>query len=97
MRFGLDAFPHRGKTFSRLYRENPVKRSEFIFQLQQELRKHRFETFVNEPLSVAEGGRGIVAPGCTLCRVRMNTTTAFLEHLVFEVLPGVVEKILGTS
>jgi len=76
--------------------EIPVKRSEFVSQLQQELRKHHFDTFVDEPPSVADGGHGIIAPGCTLCRKRINTTTAFLAHLVLEILPEAVEKILDT-
>ena len=73
-----------------------MKRSEFVFKLQQELRKHQLETFVNEPPSVAKGGRGIVAPGCVHCRKPINTMTAFLDHVMFEVLPGAVERILST-
>jgi hypothetical protein len=96
---GLTPAPHRAKKSSPASTGKlvPVKRSEFIHQLQQELLKHHFDTFVDEPPSVASGGRGIVAPGCTLCRVRINTTRAFLDHLLLEILPSTVEKILGHS
>jgi hypothetical protein len=93
----LTPSPHHGKTFSRLYRERPVKRQEFIFKLQQELRKHQFDTFVDNPPSVAQGGHGVVAPGCTACRVRLNTHDQFMGHLVFEVLPEAVETILHSG
>jgi len=71
-----------------------VKSQEFILKLQQELRRHHFETFVDEPPTVAQGGRSVVAPGCTLCRVRLNTHSQFMNHLVAKVLPEAIEKIL---
>ena len=74
-----------------------MKCSEFVFLLQQELRRHDFSTFVDEPPPMAHGGKGIVVPGCVCCRLRLNTTRAFLDHLWFEVLPRAVEKILATA
>lgn len=44
---------------------------------------------------MAEGGTGVMAPGCMLCKVRLNTRGQYLEHLLVDVLPEAVEKILG--
>ena len=39
------------------------------------------------PPSVAEGGKGIVAPGCWPCRMKIQTVGQFVDHLVSDVLP----------
>jgi hypothetical protein len=76
-------------------KETPVKRKEFIHKLQQELRRHQKDYFCSETRSMAEGGTGVMAPGCMLCKVRLNTSGQYLEHLLVDVLPEAVEKILG--
>ncbi|MGA2814588.1 MAG: hypothetical protein ABSG16_24625 [Candidatus Acidiferrum sp.] len=63
-----------------------MKRKEFIEELQKELGRHRKDYFSDA---------GYVAPGCMLCKVRLNTNGQYLEHLLVDVLPGAVEKILG--
>ena len=46
-----------------------------------EFSKHRWDTFVDEPPSIARGGRGVVVPGCSICRVRCQTVSQFTDHL----------------
>jgi hypothetical protein len=41
--------------------------------LQQEIRRHDFSCFVDQPPSVAQGGKGVVVPGCPTCKKRINT------------------------
>jgi hypothetical protein len=51
--------------------------------LQQSRKKSNVDLlyFVDEPPSVAQGGRGVVVAGCPACRIRINTIPEFLEHL----------------
>jgi hypothetical protein len=69
-------------------KELPVKRKEFIQELQKELGRHRKDYFTSA---------GYVAPGCVLCKDRLNTNGQYLEHLLVDVLPGAVEKILNVA
>jgi hypothetical protein len=61
---------------------------------QAELRKHGWDTFVDEPPSMAQGGKGIVTPGCPHCRKKLYTTNQFIEHIANDVLPGIIEAVL---
>ena len=49
-----------------------------------EFQKYRFDTFVDEPPSVAQGGKGVVVPGCAVCKVQ--TVERFLSHICEKVL-----------
>jgi hypothetical protein len=42
-------------------------KADLLRLLQQEIRKHNFDCFVDEPPSMAQGGRGVVVPGCPRC------------------------------
>ena len=50
-----------------------MNKQELLRALQVEIRRHGFDTFVDEPPSVAQGGRGVVVPGCPTCRKRFET------------------------
>ncbi len=39
-------------------------------EAQEEIMRHHWDTFVTEPLSIAEGGKGVVVPGCVARRKR---------------------------
>ena len=54
-----------------------------------EFHKHTWDTFVDEPPSIARGGKGVVVPGCPKCRVRLNTVGQFVDHLTAAVLQAV--------
>ena len=60
---------------------------------QQEIRRHEFNYFVDQPPSIAQGGRGVTVPGCPACRKRINTMSQFLDHLADDVLPALIEKL----
>jgi hypothetical protein len=70
-----------------------VKKSELLRALRQEIRRHHFNYFIHEPPSIAQGGRGVVVPGCPACEKRINTMSQFLDHLADDVLPPLVEKL----
>lgn len=70
-----------------------MKKSEQLRALQQEIRRHDFSYFADEPPSIAQGGRGVVVPGCPACKKRINTMSQFLDHLADDVLPGLIERL----
>ena len=43
--------------------------------IQSEFRKHDFDTFVDEPPCVAQGGKGVVIPACPNCRKKIYDGT----------------------
>ena len=51
-----------------------------------EIRRHDFSTFLTETPSMAEGGPGVVVPGCPACRKRLFTMANFT--LYFNVTPN---------
>jgi hypothetical protein len=70
-----------------------MDKQELLRALQLEIRRHGFDTFVDEPPSVAQGGRGVVVPGRPTCKKRFQTTSQFVKHITEDVLPKVLEKI----
>jgi hypothetical protein len=68
-------------------------KSELLRLLQQEIRRHDFSTFIDEPPSMAQGGRGVCVPGCPTCKMRINTMPQFLDHLANDVLPKVIDGL----
>jgi len=48
---------------------------------------------VDNPPSVAQGGRGVVVSGCPACKKRINTMTQFLDHLANDVMPALIERL----
>jgi hypothetical protein len=45
-----------------------MKKTKLLRALQTEIRRHTFDTFVDEQPSVTQGGNGVVTPGCPACR-----------------------------
>ncbi len=58
-----------------------------------EIRLHDFSHFVDEPPAVAQGGKGVVVPGCPACKRRINTMSQFLDHLTNDVMPVVIDRL----
>jgi hypothetical protein len=54
-----------------------VQRSILLVAIQKEIHRHDLSFFVDEPPSVAQGGKGIVVSGCPACKKRINTMTQF--------------------
>ena len=65
-------------------------KSQLLLLLQQEIRKHDFDSFIDDPPSMAQGGRGVCVPGCPACRKQFQTMNQFMDHLTQDVLPKVV-------
>jgi hypothetical protein len=70
-----------------------MKKTELLRALHSEIRQHDFSHFVDEPPSMAQGGKGIVVPGCLACKKRINTMPQFLDHLADDVLPPLLDKL----
>ena len=70
-----------------------MKRSALLAALHTELRRHDFSTFLTEQPSMAQGGDGVVVPGCPACRKRINTMAQFIDHLAHDVSPALLDKI----
>ena len=73
-----------------------MKKSELLRALQSEIRRHDFSTFLTEKPSMAEGGPGVVVPGCPACKKRLQTMANFMDHLADDVLPPLLDR-LSTS
>jgi hypothetical protein len=71
-----------------------VQKSALLRELQKEIQRHDLSTFVDEPPSVAQGGKGVTVRGCPCCRKRFGTIAQFLDHLR-HVLPEMINKLSG--
>jgi hypothetical protein len=70
-----------------------MKKTDLLRALQTEIRRHTFDYYVENPPAMADGGHGVVVPGCPACRKRINTMPQFLDHLADDVLPPLVDKL----
>lgn len=66
-------------------------------EAQLELMRHDWDTFCTQPLSVAEGGKGVIVPGCVACKKLLYTNNQYLSHLALDVLPEILRKFSGPS
>ena len=69
-----------------------MQKSLLLAAIQKEIHQHDFSYFVDEPPSVAQGGKGVVVSGCPTCRKRINTMGQFLDHLTNDVMPALIER-----
>jgi len=75
-----------------------MTKPELLRALQTEIHRHTFDYYVENPPAMAQGGKGVVVPGCPQCRKRINTMAQFLDHLSKDVLPRVVDRLFpGTT
>jgi len=63
--------------------------------IQTEMRQHKFDTYVEDPPSIAQGGRGVAVPGCSICKVRLSTVDQFVDHLTKSVVLAINEAVRG--
>jgi hypothetical protein len=70
-----------------------VQKSKLLAALKSEIQRHDFSHFVDDPPSVAQGGKGVVVTGCPNCRKRFGTVPQFIDHLTDDVLPGVLDRL----
>jgi hypothetical protein len=59
--------------------------------IRHEMHRHHFDTFVDEPPSIAQGGSGVVVSGCSFCRVQFRTVEQYVQHLTGRVMRAVRE------
>jgi hypothetical protein len=52
-----------------------------------------FRYFVDEPRSVAQGGKGVVVSGCPACKKRINTMSQFPDHFTNDVMPELINRL----
>jgi len=69
--------------------------NEVLQAAQEELMRHHRDTFCTQPLSIAEGGKGVIVPGCVACRILLYTNNQYLSHLAIDVLPQIIEQTLA--
>jgi hypothetical protein len=74
-----------------------MRKSELLHALQTEIRRHTFDTFIDEFPSMANGGKGVMTPGCPACRKRLFTMANFMDHPADEVLPAALNKLSEES
>ena len=60
-----------------------MTKPELLRALQAEIHRHTFDYFVENPPSMAEGGKGVVVPGCPPCQKRINLKGDALHSLPF--------------
>jgi hypothetical protein len=70
-----------------------MQKSALLAALKQEIQRHDFSHFVDEPPSVAQGGKGVVVSGCPTCKKRIATMPQFLDHLTDDVLPPLIDRL----
>jgi hypothetical protein len=63
-----------------------MKKSELLRALQTEIQRHDLSTFMNEQ-------HRVVVPGCPACRKRFQTVEQFIQHINYDVLPGLLDKL----
>ena len=74
-----------------------MQKSILLAAIQKEIHRHDLSYFVDDPPSVAQGGKGVVVSGCPACRKRINTMTQFLDHLTNDVMPALIERLARRS
>ena len=70
-----------------------MKKSELLAALKKEIQRHNLSHFIDEPPSMAHGGRGITVAGCPTCRKKFGTVPQFIDHLTEDVLPVLLDKL----
>ena len=70
-----------------------MDRARILEVVRNEFHKHRFD-FYQE--SVPGSRRPITVPGCTICKMRVNTMSQFVDHLE-EKVAAAVERELSRS
>jgi hypothetical protein len=73
-----------------------MQKSALLAAIQREIHSHDLTHFVDDPPSIAQGGRGVVITGCSGCRKQFGTVSQLLDPLTHDVLPPLIDK-LGTE
>jgi hypothetical protein len=79
------------------FSESTMSPQELLKALQTEIRRHDFSTFLTEEPSMANGGPGVVVPGCPACKKWLFTMANFMDHLADDVSPTLIDKLSTES
>jgi hypothetical protein len=74
-----------------------MDKAKILQQAKIELQRHVWDTYVDEPPSVAQGGKGVVVTGCSACKKRTNTNAQYLKHLADDVLSVTLRQAFATA
>jgi hypothetical protein len=69
-----------------------LDREKILSIARQEMGVHSFDTFVDNPPSIAQGGRGVVVSGCPHCKIKFQSLNQFMDHLMDDVLPVIADR-----
>ena len=70
-----------------------MQKSILLAAIQKEIHRHDLSYFVDEPPSVAQGGKGVVVAGCPTCKKRINTIPQFLDDLTNDAMPELIDRL----
>ena len=70
-----------------------MQKSALLAAIQAEINRHDFSHFIDEPPSIAQGGKGVVVPGCPACTQHINTMPQFLDHLANDAMPSLLDGL----
>src|SRR5262249_3355110 len=68
-------------------------KSSLLSEIQNEILRHDFGTYVDEPPTIAQGGKGIIGAGCPACKKRLQSMNEFLEHLAKDAMPSLLDRL----
>jgi hypothetical protein len=71
-----------------------VDADKIIKAVAKELQSHKWDTYVEGGIPIAQGGKGVVVPGCPRCEKRIHTMGGFMDYLTEDVLSGAIEAAL---
>ena len=74
-----------------------MQKSILLAAIQKEIQRHDLSYFVDDPPSVAQGGRGVLVSGCPACKKRINTMTQFLDHLTNDMMPALIDRLAAKA
>jgi hypothetical protein len=71
-----------------------LDRDKLLRIAREEMQKHSFDSFVDNPPSIAQGGKGVVVSGCPGCKKKFQSLNQFMEHLQRDVLPIIADRVM---
>ena len=72
-----------------------MQQSVLLRELHKEIRRHDLSTFVEDPPSVAQGGKGVIVPGCPCCKETIRHNRTVLDHLTNDVSTHGHKQVVG--
>jgi hypothetical protein len=74
-----------------------LNKAKIVLTAKAGLKRYSWDSFVDEPTSVAKAGKGVVVAGYPRCRRLLNTTDQYLRHLADDVRPNILDRALADA